>query len=107
MTLLERTTREVRLTPAGAALLDGAARALDAADAAFARAREVGSGTSGTVRVGVSPAVGPAEREEAARRCGRALRAVGLVPRRAARGGSAPRGAVSRLRAGMGVSGAQ
>ena len=66
VTLLERTTREVRLTPAGTALLDGAARALDAADAAFARAREVGSGTSGTVRVGVSPAVGPAEREEAA-----------------------------------------
>jgi DNA-binding transcriptional LysR family regulator len=66
VTLLERTTREVRLTTAGAALLDGATRALDAADAAFARAREVGSGTSGTVRVGVSPAVGPGEREEAA-----------------------------------------
>jgi DNA-binding transcriptional LysR family regulator len=67
VTLLERTTREVRVTPAGAALLDGAVRALDAADAAFARAREVGRGASGTVRVGVSPAVGAPEREEVAR----------------------------------------
>jgi DNA-binding transcriptional LysR family regulator len=63
VTLLERTTREVRLTPAGAALLDGATRALDAADAAFARAREVGRGAAGTVRVGVTPAVGAGERD--------------------------------------------
>jgi DNA-binding transcriptional LysR family regulator len=64
VTLLERTTREVRLTPAGAAMLDGAVRALDAADAAVARAREVGRGDAGVVRVGVTPAVGPLERHE-------------------------------------------
>lgn len=63
VTLLERTTREVRLTPAGAALLDGALRALDAADAAVARAREVGRGTAGTAEVGVTPAVGARERD--------------------------------------------
>jgi DNA-binding transcriptional LysR family regulator len=68
--LLVRTTREVRLTPAGEALLEDGRRALAAADAAFARARDVGGDVSGTVRVGVSPAVSPAEREEV----GRALR---------------------------------
>jgi len=67
VTLLERTTREVRLTPAGAALLETAPGVLRAADAAFARAQEVGRGLSGTVRVGVSPAVGPSEREEVVR----------------------------------------
>jgi DNA-binding transcriptional LysR family regulator len=67
VTLLERTTREVRLTPAGAALLDGALRALDAADAAVARAREVGRGTAGTVRVGVTPAVAAGERDDIVR----------------------------------------
>ena len=65
--LLERTTREVRLTAAGAALLEAGRPALAAADAAFARARDVGGGLSGTVRVGVSPAVGPADREEIVR----------------------------------------
>jgi DNA-binding transcriptional LysR family regulator len=65
--LLERTTREVRLTPAGAALLDAGRDALAAADGAFERAREVGRGLSGVVRIGVSPAVGPADREEAVR----------------------------------------
>jgi DNA-binding transcriptional LysR family regulator len=67
VTLLERTTREVRLTPAGLALLDGATRALDAADAAVARAREVGRGTAGTARVGVTPAVGAGERDDIVR----------------------------------------
>jgi DNA-binding transcriptional LysR family regulator len=67
VTLLERTTREVRLTPAGAALLDGALRALDAADAAVARAREVGRGTAGTARVGVTPAVAAGERDDIVR----------------------------------------
>jgi DNA-binding transcriptional LysR family regulator len=61
--LLERTTREVRLTPAGAALLESGPTALAAADAAFARAREVGAGTAGVVRVGVSPAIGLVDRE--------------------------------------------
>jgi DNA-binding transcriptional LysR family regulator len=65
--LLERTTREVRLTPAGAALLESGREVLSAADGAFARAREVGHGLTGTVRMGVSPAVGAADLEEAAR----------------------------------------
>jgi DNA-binding transcriptional LysR family regulator len=63
--LLERTTREVRLTPAGTALLAEGREVLSAADAAFARARTVGRGLAGTVRLGVSPAVGPVVREEA------------------------------------------
>ena len=58
--LLERTTRAVRLTAAGAALLEQGRAALVAADAAFASARAVGLGFSGTVRVGTSPAVGDA-----------------------------------------------
>ncbi len=65
--LLERTTREVRLTAAGEALLAAGAPALLAADAAFERARAVGRGLAGTVRVGVTPAIGPAVREEVAR----------------------------------------
>jgi DNA-binding transcriptional LysR family regulator len=65
--LLERTTREVRLTPAGRALLESGREALSAADAAFERARAVGRGLAGTVRVGVTPAIGPATREEVAR----------------------------------------
>ncbi len=79
--LLERTTREVRLTPAGAALLADGRELLAAADAAFARARQVGHGLSGTVRVGVSPAVGPrdGERAVAALRAGAAGLAVSLL----------------------------
>ena len=65
--LLERTTREVRLTEAGAALLDSGRHALTVTDAAFARARDVGRGLSGTVRVGLSPAVGPMVHEELVR----------------------------------------
>jgi DNA-binding transcriptional LysR family regulator len=56
--LLERTTREVRLTPAGAALLADGPEALAAAERAFARAAEIGKGLSGTVRLGATPAVG-------------------------------------------------
>jgi DNA-binding transcriptional LysR family regulator len=67
VTLLERTTREVRLTPAGIALLDGAVRSLDAVDAAVARARDVGRGEAGTVRVGVTPAVAVGERDDVVR----------------------------------------
>jgi DNA-binding transcriptional LysR family regulator len=58
--LLERTTREVRLTPAGAALLRSGRETLASADAAFARAREVGAAVAGKVRIGATPAVGPA-----------------------------------------------
>lgn len=65
--LLERTTHEVRLTPAGAALLAAGRDALETADAAFERARQVGLGLSGRVRVGFSPAVGIGEREEVVR----------------------------------------
>jgi DNA-binding transcriptional LysR family regulator len=65
--LLERTTREVRLTAAGTALLDSGRETLASADAAFAHARAVGSGLAGTVRVGITPAIGPATREEVAR----------------------------------------
>lgn len=62
--LLERTTREVGLTRAGSALLEPGRRVLRDADAAFERAREVGSGHSGSVRIGASPAVGPATLQE-------------------------------------------
>jgi len=65
--LLERTTHDVRLTPAGEALLRAGRDAVAAADAAFALAQEIGSGLSGRVRAGVTPAVGPGDREELAR----------------------------------------
>jgi DNA-binding transcriptional LysR family regulator len=58
--LLERTSREVRLTDAGAALLADGRAVLDAADAAFARARDHGRGLTGSVAVGTTPAVGTA-----------------------------------------------
>jgi DNA-binding transcriptional LysR family regulator len=63
--LLERTTREVRLTPAGAALLADGREALRVADDAFERARAVGRGLEGTIRLGVSPSLSPPERAEA------------------------------------------
>ena len=47
MTLLERTTREVRLTDAGRDLAEDAAAVIAAADAAFARASAAGEGLSG------------------------------------------------------------
>jgi DNA-binding transcriptional LysR family regulator len=62
--LVERTTHDVRLTSAGAALLEAGRPALAAADAAFAAAREAGHGLTGTIRVGVSPAVSPLDRQE-------------------------------------------
>ncbi|HET9094669.1 MAG TPA: LysR family transcriptional regulator [Solirubrobacteraceae bacterium] len=70
--LLERTTREVRVTPAGAALLEPGRRVLSLAESAFDEARAVGTGRSGTIRIGVSPAVGPTDRAEVIR----ALRAA-------------------------------
>ena len=63
--LVERTTHDVRLTPAGTALLETGRPALAAAEAAFAAAREVGRGLRGTIRVGASPAVSPLDRQEA------------------------------------------
>ncbi|MBA2637063.1 MAG: LysR family transcriptional regulator, partial [Solirubrobacterales bacterium] len=41
----------MRLTPAGIALLESGREVLSAADAAFARARSVGRGLAGTIRV--------------------------------------------------------
>jgi DNA-binding transcriptional LysR family regulator len=60
--LLERTTREVRLTEAGRSLLADAPGVLAAADAAFARASALGAGRAGSVTVGVTPAIGTLER---------------------------------------------
>jgi DNA-binding transcriptional LysR family regulator len=57
--LLERTSREVRLTSAGEALLADAADVIGAADAAFARARDHGRGLAGSLNVGHTAAVGP------------------------------------------------
>src|SRR3954470_1432893 len=57
--LLERTSREVRLTSAGQALLADAADVIGAADAAFARARDHGRGLAGSLNVGHTAAVGP------------------------------------------------
>jgi DNA-binding transcriptional LysR family regulator len=62
--LLERTTREVRLTPAGEELLASGGEALRAAELAFERASEVGGGRRGAVELGTSPAVGPATVQE-------------------------------------------
>ncbi len=59
VTLLERTTREVRLTDAGRDLAEDAAAVIAAADAAFARASAAGEGLSGSIGVGVTPSVGP------------------------------------------------
>lgn len=60
--LLERTTREVRVTAAGAALVEEAHDLLSRAEAAVARVRSVDDGLSGTIAVGVTPAIGHADR---------------------------------------------
>jgi DNA-binding transcriptional LysR family regulator len=64
VTLLERTTHEVALTPAGAALLASGRDVLAAADDAFEQARTIADGLTGAVRVGVTPAIGPVVRAE-------------------------------------------
>jgi DNA-binding transcriptional LysR family regulator len=53
-TLFVRTTREVRLTDAGAALLDGARRTLAEADAAVAAAQRAAAGAAGSLRIAYS-----------------------------------------------------
>ncbi len=58
VTLLERTTREVRLTEAGRGLAEDAEAIIAAADAAFARASAAGEGLSGAITIGVTPPVG-------------------------------------------------
>jgi LysR family transcriptional regulator, benzoate and cis,cis-muconate-responsive activator of ben and cat genes len=52
VTLLERSTRVVRLTEAGGVFLEGARRTVAEADAAFAAAKRTASGDLGTLRVG-------------------------------------------------------
>ena len=59
VSLIERTTREVRLTDAGRDLAEDAAGVIAAADAAFARATAAGEGVAGSITVGVTPPVGP------------------------------------------------
>jgi DNA-binding transcriptional LysR family regulator len=69
--LFVRTTREVRLTQAGAALLDGARRTLAEADAAVAAAQRAGAGAVGSLHIAYSwsarfetlPALGQAFRD--------------------------------------------
>ena len=65
--LLERTTHTVSLTPAGESLLADGREVLLAADAAFAQAQAVAQGLTGTLRIGVSPAVGTQVRAETVR----------------------------------------
>src|SRR5262249_41019563 len=50
--LFERTSREVRLTESGVALLDGARRTLAEAEAAFTAARRAAAGEVGSLRIG-------------------------------------------------------
>jgi DNA-binding transcriptional LysR family regulator len=54
--LFERTTRTVRLTPAGERLLERGLPALTAVDGAFAEASRAGRGLTGTLRIGSTPA---------------------------------------------------
>ncbi|MCU0309196.1 MAG: LysR substrate-binding domain-containing protein [Thermoleophilia bacterium] len=56
--LLERTTRRVRLTEAGASLLEDARRLLAGLDEAMARARRVADRAAGTLRVAYTASVG-------------------------------------------------
>lgn len=70
--LVERSSHHVRLTAAGEALLKAGPAVLADADAAFTRAREAGGGLPDRVTVGVTPAIGPADRDDAVR----ALRAA-------------------------------
>lgn len=65
--LLERTTHEVRLTPAGATLLDGASHALRSITSALDASCAVGRGVRGQVCVGYSPVIGPQDRADVLR----------------------------------------
>jgi DNA-binding transcriptional LysR family regulator len=61
--LVERSTHAVRLTAAGESLVHDARHILLLVAASVDRVHEIGSGRAGTVQVGVSPAVGPGERD--------------------------------------------
>jgi DNA-binding transcriptional LysR family regulator len=65
--LFERTTHEVRLTPAGATLLDGASHALRSMTTAIDATVAVGRGVRGRVRVGYTPLIGPHDRADVLR----------------------------------------
>src|SRR4029453_16109390 len=52
--LFRRSSREVKLTEAGAALLEGAKRTLAEAEGAVAAARRAGAGELGSLRIGFS-----------------------------------------------------
>ena len=62
--LFERSTREVRVTAAGVALLEGGRRALLQAEVAYDAARAVGDGEADTIRVGTTPPVGITDRAD-------------------------------------------
>jgi len=61
VSLVERTTRSVSPTLAGRTLAREAERILADVDDALARAREIGRGDQGTVRIALSPAIGSDE----------------------------------------------
>src|ERR1700742_4948388 len=65
--LVERTSREVRLTEAGGRLRADAREVVSAADAAFTPARDHGRGLAGSLKGGATPAVGPRVLRELAR----------------------------------------
>ena len=79
--LLERTSREVRLTSAGEVLLEDAGALVAAADDAFARARDHGRGLAGTLTVGTTAAVGPGIVEGAVAALRRAAPALSISMR--------------------------
>ena len=79
VSLVERTTHRVEPTAAGAALAEDAESLVAAADAAVARARELGGAPPQTLALGMSPGISQGEVE-------RILDAVGAaLPGRAAR----------------------
>ncbi|MFB9238099.1 LysR family transcriptional regulator [Plantactinospora siamensis] len=61
--LVERSTHAVRLTAAGESLVHDARQILLLVATAVDRVQEIASGRAGTVRIGVSPALGPGERD--------------------------------------------
>ncbi len=65
--LLERSTHEVKATPAGQALLAGGRRALGELENALQATLAVGAGIRGPVAIGLTPAVGPRLRGELGR----------------------------------------
>lgn len=65
--LLERTTRDVRLTDAGVALLEPARETLRQLEVALSTAQAVGEGRLGAVRVGVTQSIGSSDTNDIAR----------------------------------------